>query len=103
MASDRGVEVRIFGRTHQLKGDNPEHVREVARIVDEKMNHIAGRMQTADSYRVAVLTALHLADQLLTERSAMESYRSQVDERSMRMLKLLDLDRPVEDRGLSAG
>ena len=101
MASDKGVEVRIFGRTHHLKGDDPEHIREVARLVDEKMNHIAGRMQTADGYRVAVLTALHIADQLLAERGAMESYRSQVDARSMRMLLLLDRERPAENRELS--
>ncbi len=103
MPSDRGVEVRIFGRTHYLKGDDPEHIRQVARMVDEKMSHIAGRMQTADDYRVAVLTALHIADQLLAERSAIESYRSQVDARSMRMLKLLDIERPAENSELSAG
>ena len=101
MASDRGVEVQIFGRIYHLRGDNSKHTREVARLVDERMNHIADRVQTADSYRVAVLTALHIADQLLSEKSDLASYRSRVDETSVRMLKLLDPDQVPEQAELA--
>ncbi len=102
MASDRSVEVQIFGRIYHLKGDNSEHTREVARLVDEQMNHIADRVQTSDSYRVAVLTALHIADQLISERKDLETYRSKVDETSDRMLKLLDPDLPSAEPELFA-
>lgn len=93
----------MFGRVYHLKGDNPEHIREVALLVDEQMNHIADRVQTADSYRVAVLTALHIADQLISERNDSEVYRSQVDESSSRMLRLLDPDRLAQEAELVAG
>lgn len=98
MAADNSIEVLIFGRVHHLKGDDPEHIREVARMVDDNMTRIAAHMQTADGYRAAVLTALQIADRLIEERREMESYRAQVDERSARMLELLDTEPESEER-----
>lgn len=97
MGSVQSVEVQIFGRTYRLMGSDRERTQEVARIVDEQMNHVADRIQDVDSYRVAVLTALNIADQLLAQRDELENYRSQVDARSTRMLKLLDSDRQAEE------
>ena len=103
MASDRGIEIQIFGQVYHLKGDDPEHTRRVAKLVDDRMNYLADHVQTADSYRVAVLAALHIADELITHRTELDSYRSRVDESSIRMLELLDGgvrgpdSKPVED------
>ena len=92
MSNDRGVEVQIFGQIYHLKGDNPAHTREVARLVDERMNYIADRIQTADSYRIAVLTALHIADELLSDRARL----NKVDATTDRILELIDrTTRPV--------
>ncbi|MGH9901328.1 MAG: cell division protein ZapA, partial [Pyrinomonadaceae bacterium] len=39
-------------------------VREVARLVDERMRHIASQLATHDLPKLAILTALNIADEL---------------------------------------
>lgn len=97
MTSDKSVEVRIFGRIHHLRGEDPEHVREAARMVDENMQSIASRMETADGYRAAVLAALQLADRLLEERAAVERSRAQTEAKVARMIEMLDRGQAPEE------
>ncbi len=60
------VTVEIFGETYALKGDiEPERVREIAAIVDERMKKIAKSNSRLSPAKVAVLAALNLADDLL--------------------------------------
>jgi cell division protein ZapA len=63
-ADDR-VQVQIGGRTYTLRGNrNPDAVRQVAAFVDQRMNEIAERTQTADTTRLAILAALNIASDL---------------------------------------
>ena len=63
MAKEEVVPVEINGRVYHLRSNqNPEYVQGLARLVDEKMNHVARHTKTIDSVRVAVLAALNLAD-----------------------------------------
>ena len=58
--------VTIFGRTYHLRGaENPQHLVELASIVDGKMREIADGTGTADSLKVAILASLNLADEYL--------------------------------------
>jgi cell division protein ZapA len=60
------IAVTIFGRTYHLRGaDNPQHLVELASIVDGKMREIADGTGTADSLKVAILASLNLADEYL--------------------------------------
>ncbi len=67
MSTDAGsVRVSIFNRSYSLRsadGDG-EHVLRVARIVDERMRAVADGLAVHDVAKVAVLTALNLADEL---------------------------------------
>jgi cell division protein ZapA (FtsZ GTPase activity inhibitor) len=65
-------------------------MREVARLVDEKMNIVANQVRTADSYRIAVLTAIHIADELLSSRKRQDETDRQLREKSERLVALLD-------------
>jgi hypothetical protein len=47
-------------------------VREVARLVDERMRQVAGHMTTYDVARIAILAALNLADELKSVRDCYE-------------------------------
>jgi cell division protein ZapA len=58
------VTVEIYDQTYHLYGQNPDHIRELAAIVDAKMRAVASEGRTVDSLRVAVLAALNLADEL---------------------------------------
>jgi cell division protein ZapA len=58
------ITVSIYDQTYHLRGQNPDHIRHLADMVDSKMRAVAAQGRTVDSLRVAVLAALNLADEL---------------------------------------
>ena len=56
--------VSIYDQAYHLRGQNPDHIRRLAALVDTKMRAVAAQGRTVDSLRVAVLAALNLADEL---------------------------------------
>jgi len=62
----RTVDVEIYDQKYSivLKSSIPESdVRKLAEQVDARMRDIAAQSNTADSLKIAVLTALHLAQE----------------------------------------
>jgi cell division protein ZapA len=67
LSTDAGsVRVNIFNQTYSLRAADGDagHVRRVARLVDERMRAVADGLSVHDVAKVAVLTALNLADEL---------------------------------------
>lgn len=59
------VSVRIFGQEFTIKGeDTPEYVEELAEFVDKKMREVASASSVITSHKVAILTAINIADEL---------------------------------------
>ena len=58
------VTVEIYDQTYHLSGQDTEHIRRLAELVDARMRAVAAQGHTVDSLRVAVLAALNLADEL---------------------------------------
>lgn len=71
----QSVRVHIFNQSYTLltEGD-PAEVHAVAHRIDELMTSIAGRSQSGDSARVAVLTCMHLADELRAAEAKLANY-----------------------------
>jgi len=60
------VMVQIFGENYALKGDiEPERIMELAAFLDSRMQQAARGNPNLTTTRVAVLTALNLADEYL--------------------------------------
>ena len=85
MSTDAGsVRVNIFNQTYSLRsasGDG-EHVERVARLVDERMRAVASGLAVHDVAKVAVLTALNLADELEGLKSFYEAELREMLERA---------------------
>ena len=85
MSTDAGsVRVNIFNQTYSLRsgsGDG-EHVERVARLVDERMRAVADGLAVHDVAKVAVLTALNLADELEGLKNFYETELREVLERA---------------------
>jgi cell division protein ZapA len=67
LSTDAGsVRVSIFNQTYSLRSADGDgaHVERVARLVDERMRAVANGLAVHDVAKVAVLTALNLADEL---------------------------------------
>ena len=62
----RTIDVEIYDQRYSivLKSSLPEtEVRKLAEEIDSRMRDIAAQSNTADSLKIAVLTALHLAQE----------------------------------------
>jgi len=62
--------VRIYGETYVIRSEQADeaHIRRVAEAVDARMRELAGRHPSLNVTRIAVLTALNLADELMRLR-----------------------------------
>ena len=69
------VTVEIYDQTYHLSGQDAEHIRSLAEVVDARMRAVAAQGRTVDSLRVAVLAALNLADELSQATSGDSSAR----------------------------
>jgi len=59
------VEVEINGEIFRLKTDDPEGLAKIVQIVDSTMKNIAQNTRTFAGSRIAVLTALKIAEDYL--------------------------------------
>ena len=85
MSTDAGsVRVNIFNQTYSLRAASGDgaHVRRLARLVDERMHAVADGLAVHDVAKVAVLTALNLADELEGLKSFYETELREVLERA---------------------
>jgi cell division protein ZapA len=84
----QSVRVHIFNQTYTLLADDGDAaaLQEIAHRIDELMTSIAGRVNSGDSARVAVLACLHLADQLRSAEKKLKSFEDQ-SERIAAMLE----------------
>ena len=61
------MKIEIYDQTYNVNsGQNDEYLRALATYVDSKMREVAEATQIADSLKVAVLTALNIADEMFT-------------------------------------
>lgn len=67
--SARRIEIEIFGQSFSVMADDEARLREVAAYVDRQMKDLSRTTSTVDSFRLAVLAALNIAD----ERREMEA------------------------------
>ncbi|HVS12404.1 MAG TPA: cell division protein ZapA [Thermoanaerobaculia bacterium] len=63
------VEVEIYGTVYNVRGSDPERLQELAAMVDEKMRKVATHARTVDTAKIAILTALNLAEELVKTRN----------------------------------
>jgi cell division protein ZapA len=61
---EQTVRVEIYNQTYNIRsdGDN-DYILKLAEYVDSKMRDIASGTYTVDSLKVAILAALHIADE----------------------------------------
>ncbi len=75
------AEIEVFGAVYPVRGDkDPEYLQELASLVDGKMREIARQVQTVDTGKIAVLTALNLADELVQCRERQDGDWGNVQE-----------------------
>ena len=84
--------VEIFGRRFELRAsEGSERVEELARFVDRRMRELAEVSPHVDTSKLAVLTALNIADELFKEHETEPGTRAEkVRQRVEGLIKRLD-------------
>ena len=101
------IKVEIYNQTYNIRsdGDN-EYIHQLAEYVDSKMREVHSGTQTVDSHKVAILAALHIADELHQLKDNQKNMDNQLAERSAacteELDKLLKNGRPANEMDLSA-
>lgn len=91
MSASGSTRVEIYGQSYQLQGgDDSGQAAKAAALVDQKMNLIAGQVTTADRFRIAVLAALHLADECLGAKQDLGEIETRLAANLERIEALLD-------------
>jgi len=85
------TKVQIYNQTYSLQGDlDQAYLQQLAGFVDAKMHAIANMTSTVDTQRVAVLTALAIADELNTLRKEKSDREELLKEQAERCLTLVE-------------
>ena len=87
----QGLRVEIYDNVYHLRSDSEdEYTKELAKAVDARMRALAEKTRTYDSLRLAVLAALHFADECERLRQRYASLNTAVTEKSLRFSEALD-------------
>ncbi|MEK6744977.1 MAG: cell division protein ZapA [Nitrospirota bacterium] len=85
------IQVEIFGQTYSIKvANDPEYIRKLAAFVDARLKEIQKSTGTADVYRIAILTALNITDELHRLRSQHEGLNKTVNTSLDRLIEITD-------------
>jgi len=89
--SESTIRVEIYNQTYSIRsdGDN-EYILRLAEYVDRKMREISSGTMTVDSLKVAILAALHIADELHQTQNSQAQSDAQLASRSAECTALLD-------------
>ena len=91
MTDTRVIPVDINGQRYPIRtGLDPEYVARLAVYVEEKMRVAADATPTGDAVRLAVLSALNIADELFRCRDNNSARNGEIAERTQELEKLLD-------------
>jgi len=77
------VHVRIFGEEYTMRGNaSPEYMKRVAYYVDEKMKLVGQANTRLGINKVAVLTAINLADELFRVRKELRELETLLEKKT---------------------
>ncbi len=87
----QSIRVEIYNQTYNIRSDgDTEYIMQLAEYVDEKMREIASGTLTVDSLKVAILAALHIADEYHQLKNDFKQTDAQLASRSAECTDLLD-------------
>ena len=90
-ATSPTIRVEIYNQTYNIRSDgDTEYIIQLAEFVDSRMREISSGTLTVDSLKVAILAALHIADELHRLKNMHEQADSQLAARSAECAEMLD-------------
>jgi len=92
MGKERSIDIKVFGQTYTVKTDaEEEHIQQVARYVNEKIDEVLKKTRSVSTLNVAILTALNIADDLLKEREMRMALLREIEVKSKDLAEKIDI------------
>src|ERR1700730_13648140 len=89
-SNSNSVRVEIFDQVYNLRGSDADYILKLAEYVDAKMRAVSEQTATVDSVRLAVLAALHIADEYHLLKRAGETPSPEARQRASKLANALD-------------
>ena len=88
------MEVKLLGQKIVLKctESDPEVIRQIIQLVSIRLSEAEVRGQGSPPHHVALLALLDLAEEMIKIRKKSFDFRSQLDEKSSKLLSLVEAD-----------
>ena len=91
------IEVTIYGQNYTILGDaTPDYMHKLAKYVDTKMREITKQTATVSSAKVAILTALNLANEIFQLREEQTKLDNDLVKRSKNLIEIIDRGLEIE-------
>jgi cell division protein ZapA len=85
------IRVEIYNQTYNIRSDgDSEYLMQLADFVDSRMREISSGTLTVDSLKVAILAALHIADEFHRLKQTHELSDAQIDTRIAECAVMID-------------
>src|SRR5436190_19870512 len=89
--AEQTVRVEIYNQTYSIRSDGDNnYILDLAEYVDSKMREISSGTLTVDSLKVAILAALHIADEFYQLKNVQAANDLQLATRSSECAEILD-------------
>lgn len=89
--STQTVKVEIYNQSYNIRGNGDrEYIIQLAEFVDRRMRDVAAQTLTVDSLKVAILAALHIADELHQLKKRYEQMDAQLAQKTTEYSELID-------------
>ncbi|MCI4444423.1 MAG: cell division protein ZapA [Candidatus Aminicenantes bacterium] len=98
--SEKIIEIEIYGNKYRIcvKGEEDEkYISQLTSYVDKKMREVALKSRSSDLAKIAVLTALNIADELFLSEKRIEELREALNHLEIELAQIEDQVRENED------
>ena len=94
----RTIEVKILGQRYKVRSDEgEEYIKSLAQFLNEQILQVQRSSQTVATHNVAILAALHIADDLFKVREENGLIKKEVRDRIRKLLKVIRSSRGEEE------
>jgi len=91
VAERKTVSVEIYGKAYVVRaGTDQEYTRTLARYVEDQMRKVAAQSKAVDTQKIAVLTALNIANDLFQAEKADREKEVEWDRRTTTLLQMVE-------------
>ena len=87
----KAVTVEILGNEYVLRSDaGEERVRQVAALLNDRLNEVLATTNTSSTLAAAVLAALNITNELLQLQDKQEALFQEIEAKTNRLLKMIE-------------